>query len=318
MLKGRKVKKYTCTEQVSENQTVKAQMPKWEERMIERVNGWMVPIAMGFVFVAAVWIRMAGRNYVGNDFHYSLYDIPGNCNSLLYRRLADFLMLHFEDNAVVLLKYLAYAGDFAVALFAFLLMDGRRRRGESLRSLLILTACLLSPVPLLYSVSGMKPDSLCMSLLLAGMLLFRRGMLVSGALAAVWAGFLYPVYWPVSLGVVIYMAVQKHPEKRFPGQKLRVLLPAAAGLGIFAAAECFSRQGVLWGFRIFVTDPATGIYYDGFLQWLWGMCRIYGYVWAAGLTLLSFRYPRLRIPALFLQAAVIMCVGWQQTGHFAL
>lgn len=286
-------------------------MLKWEKKLIDWFNRHMLLIAGIFVVLAAGWMRMAGRNYVGNDYHCSLYDVPGNCNALLFRRLGDFLMLHFADTTIALLKMLAYGGDFAVALLALVIC----RKKTALQNVLILAAFLLSPVTLLYSVSGMKMDSVCMSLLLLGFLSFRNQLPVLGVLFAAAAGFLYPPYWPVSIGFGICMFIRKSRRSPFTLQWGLAALLMAASLLLSIFLE--QQGGSFWG-KIFVTNLFTGEIYSDFRSWILGMCRIYGYVFAMGLTLLAVRYQRLRIPALSAQTAVLMYIGWQQTSFMAL
>ncbi|MCI9436191.1 MAG: hypothetical protein HFH85_03305 [Lachnospiraceae bacterium] len=318
-------------------------MLKWEEKIIDWINRYMLLTAAVFVVIAAAWMRMGGRNYVGNDYHCTLYDVPGNCNSFLFRRLADFLMLHFADNAITLLKLLAYAGDFAVTFLVLLIC----RKDTALKRFILLTAFLLSPVTLLYSVSGMKPDSVCMSLLLLGYLCFRRGLSIPAMLLTQSAGFLYPAYWPVSIiaGLCMVNQARKYPSTLPAAQSASHdsgKLPIAGKRMKKTNNECLTTQTVIlallmafclllsvfmensspgndyfWG-KIFVTNPFTAEIYSGFLPWLGGMCRIYGYLTAVGLTLLAVRCRKLRIPALLIQAAVIMYIGWQQTFFMAL
>ena len=293
-------------------------MFKWEQKLIDFINRYMIHISIGFVVIAAAWMRMGGRNYVGNDYHYSLYDIPGNCNSYVYRQLAFFLMRDFADSAIVLLKYLAYAGDFAVAFFALLLMRRKLQKGNLLNFFFVLTVCLLSPVSLLYSVSGMKIDSVCMASLLAGVLLSRRNWWFPAVLLSVLPGFIYPAYWPLGIGLALYAAAREYRARRSVG----TIVVAISLMALFLVLSVFIENygggsAYFWG-KIFVIDPYTGGHYSEFGRWLLRMCRIYGYASAMSLMLLSMRYKKLRIPALVLQVAVIMYVGWQQTSFLAV
>lgn len=293
-------------------------MFKWEQKMIDWINRYMIHISIGFVIIAAAWMRMGGRNYVGNEYHYSLYDIPGNCNSLIYRYLAFFLMQNFADSAIVLLKYLAYAGDFTVAFLALLLMRRKLQKGDLLNHFFILTACLLSPVALLYSVSDMKIDSICMASLLVGVLLSRRNLWLPAVLFSVFPGFIYPAYWPLGIGLAICVTARKYRTKHTAGTIVAAVFLMAFFLALSVFMENYGiGNGYFWG-KIFIIDPHTGTHYSEFWQWLSRMCRIYGYAAAMSLMLLSLRYKKLRIPALILQIAVIMYVGWQQTSFYAV
>lgn len=293
-------------------------MYRWEKKMIEWINGNMIYIAIGFVMISAAWMRMGGRNYVGNDYHFALYDIPGNCNSLLFRRLTDFFLSRFGDTAIILWKLLAYAGDFTVAFFTLALLRRKHQKIGEMRTFFILTVCLLSPVSLIYSVSGMKIDSICMSFVLGSILLFRKNLLSPAALALSMAGFLSPAYWPVSIFLLAWMIVNKGNKKRFPVQAAMAVFVFSLCLILsFFAENQEISAGYYWG-KVFIIDPPTGENYAHAGLWLLGMCRIYGYFFATGLLLLSLTRKKLRIPALILQMAVIMFMGWQQTSFLAL
>lgn len=293
-------------------------MFKWEQKLIDQINRYMIHISIGFVIIAAAWMRMGGRNYVGNDYHYALYDIPGNCNSFLHRHLAFFLMRDYSDSAIVILKYLAYAGDFVVAFLALLLMRRKLQKGNLLNVFFILTACLLSPVALIYSVSGMKIDSVCMAFLLAGVLFSQKDQWLPAVLFSVLAGFIYPAYWPLGIGLAVYAAVREYRSRHSVRIFIASFVLMALALILSVLMENHGMEsGYFWG-KIFVIDPYTGTRYSGFWQWFLMMCRIYGYASAMSLMLLSMRYRKLRIPALVLQTAVIMYVGWQQTFFLAV
>jgi len=287
-----------------------------EKRIAEWLNRYMVYIALGFVMIAALWMRMGGRNFVGNDYHYSLYDIPGNCNSLLYRSLAEFAM-RWPDHAAALLKLPAYAGDFAVAFLALALTRKENPKIGDLRTFFTLAACLLSPVSLIYSVGGMEIDSVCMSLLLAGILLFSRGLVLSAIPVTALAAFLYPAYWPVAAVIWGVMAFRRKKDGKAVVHAVLGTALMALCLAVSVYAENLGNGNYFWG-KIFTVNPASGTGYADFGQWFLGMCRIYGYFFAMGGLLLAFRYRKLRVPALALQILVLMYVGWQQTSYLAV
>lgn len=286
-----------------------------ERKAIDWLNRYIIYIAVFLVVFSAAWMRMGGRNYVGNDFHFSLYDIPGNCNSLLYRTVAGFLMKN-PDRAVNYLKYLSYAGDFATAFFALLLLRRKGQRVNELRTFFILTALLLSPVSLLYSVSGMKIDSVCMSLLLLGTLCFQKGLVPLSFAVVSLSAFVYPAYWPVAIVLCLYLTVR---EIKLRGISPRIVV----GLLLLAGCLCLSffienagDANYFWG-KIFVTVPATGENFRNPWKWFLRMCSIYGYFFATGSLLAALKNKKYRLPALTLQLLVIMYIGWQQTSMLA-
>lgn len=293
-------------------------MLKIEKKFVEWINRYMVPIAIVFVFLAAGWIRMAGRNYIGVDYHFSLYDIAGNCNSYIYRTFVDFIMARWTDSAIDFLKFLAYLGDYGVALLTLFLLRGRQQALSGLHVFLMTTVCLLSPVSLIYSVSGMKIDSVCMCFLLMGLLLYQRGLICPALSIMSLSAFLYPAYWPIVIAFGICLAIR---QKRQTGldKFMLVSLFVLAGLMVFSLflENRDIEGGYYWG-KLFVVDPNRGDGYVGFGSWLLSMCRIYGYCFAMLTLILSFKYRKLRIPALVLQLMVLMLVGWYQTKHFAV
>ena len=289
-----------------------------EKKFIAWINSHIVFISLIFTVVASVWMRIIGRKYIGIDYHFSLYDIPGNCNSFLYRNIAAFLMARWADYSIQIIKIFAYIGDFGIALLSMLLL---RRENKDLRLLqvfLAVTACLLSPVPLLYSVGGMKIDSVCMCLLLLGILLCEKGWILLSVPVMTLAAFLYPVYWPIAIVLYIYMVIR---QKRMNKLNLQTwismgVLVCILALSIFVENMNISG-GYYWG-KIFLINPNSAAAYSDAGSWLLGMFRIYGYFFAMLILLLSFRRKKLRIPALLMQLLVLMVVGWYQTSHFKL
>lgn len=293
-------------------------MLKAEKKFIEWIDRHMTLIALVFVILAAMWIRAAGRNFVGIDYHFSLYDIPGNCNSYIYRTLVSLIMPRWSEYVIVMLKFVAYLGDFGVALLSLFLLRDKRGRLSGLQVFLVSTACLLAPVSLLYSVTGMKIDSVCMCFMLLGMLLYQSGRILPALPVMTLAAFLYPAYWPVVIIFGIFFGVQQARLGSF-GRSAAASLIVMFGLLILSVflENSGMAGGYYWG-KLFVTDPNSGVRYAGFGLWLLGMCRIYGYCFAMLPLILSFRRRRLRIPALVLQLLVLMLVGWYQTRHLAV
>lgn len=292
-------------------------MLKFEHTVIEWINDHMIYFALGFVLIVAVWIRAAGCDYVGNDYHFSLYDIPENCQSFLYRSLVGFLMERSEF-VVILLKCFSYAGDFAVAMFAMLFWRQRHSRLNATAAFFLLTACLLSPVILIYSMGGMKVDSLCMTLLLAGILCFRKKWFLPAAFAAALAAFLSPAYWPVVIILSCLAAIKQKKEGTLslPMAAALLCLLCLLVLSVFLENRGMDN-GYFWG-KLFVFNPLTRESYAGPGQWLTGMVKLYGYLFATGSLLLAFDHRKMRLPALALQLAVLLYVGWQQTYALAI
>ena len=289
-----------------------------EKKFIAWINSHMVFISLIFTVLVAIWIRMAGRNYVGNDYHFSLYDIPGNCNSFLFRNFVAFLMAGWADHTIQIIKISAYIGDFGVALLVLLLLRRERKDLSRLQIFLAVSACLLSPVPLLYSVSGMKIDSVCTCLLLLGLLLCEKGWILLSVPVMMLAAFLYPAYWPIAIVLNIYMIIR---QKKIDKLNLQTRISMGVSVCILALSvfveNLKTSDGCYWG-KIFIVDPYSAAAYSNAGYWLLGMFRIYGYSLAMFSLLLSFRRKKLRIPALLMQLLVLMVVGWYQTSHFAV
>lgn len=291
-------------------------MYQFEKKFIDWVNRYIIQIALFLVVFSAIWMRLAGRNYVGIDFHYSLYDIPGNCNALPYRFFVDLLMRMF--NPIVPLKFLAYLGDFGVALLSLYLLWNETQKIWELRTFLIVSACLLSPVALLYSVAGMEIDSVCMCFILLGFIFHKKGKWGFAVFSMILAAFLYPAYWPIVGVILIFLLTMATQKYNFNKQLL-------FSIGIFIGClllsvlseNLLSTENYFWG-KIFIINPATGVAYESFLLWLKDMFKIYGYFLASGSLLLALKQKKMRIPALIIQVLVIAIVGWQMTSHFAV
>lgn len=293
-------------------------MSKAEKKIIEWINRHMALIALVFVVLAAMWMRVAGRNFVGIDYHFSLYDIPGNCNSYIYRTLVGLIMPGWSEYIIAILKFVAYLGDFGVAMLSLFLQRDKRGRLSGLQVFLVSTACLLAPVSLIYSVTGMKIDSVCMCFMLLGMLLYQSGRILPALPVMTLAAFLYPAYWPVVIVFGIIFAVL---QAKLSGFSKSVAASLVIMFGLLVLSVFLENSGMAGGYywgKLFVTDPNSGAGYASFSLWLLGMCRIYGYCFAMLPLILSFRRRRLRIPALVLQLLVLMLVGWYQTRHLAV
>lgn len=293
-------------------------MLKAEEKLISWINSHLVSIALVFTVLTALWARIVGRNFVGIDFHFSLYDIPGNCNSIIYRRFAFFVTERWPEHSIVLIKALAYAGDFGVALLSLLLLRQARQHLSQLQVFLIITACLLSPVPLLYSVCAMRIDSICMCLLLLGLLFQKKGRILLAALMPTLAALLYPAYWPAAVGLQIYMVICGRKTEK---PSLQTLISIGLPICLLILSIIVENQGIsngyYWG-KIFLIDPSTATTYTDLASWLLSMCRIYGYFAATFSLYLAFHRKKLRIPAILIQVLVLMLIGWYQTSHFAV
>lgn len=293
-------------------------MLKIEKKIIEWINRYMVLIAIVFAFLAAGWIRMTGRNYIGIDYHFCLYDIAGNCNSYIYRTFVDFIMARWTDSAINILKYLAYLGDFGVALLTLFLLRGRQQALSGLHVFLAATVCLLSPVSLIYSVGGMKIDSVCLCFLLIGLLFYQRGLICPALFIMSLSAFLYLAYWPIVVAFGICLTIHEKRQNGLGKVTIAALL-ILFGLLVFSIfLESRNIEGGYYWGKLFVVDPNRGGSYADFGSWLLSMCRIYGYSFAMLTLLFSFKFRKLRIPALVLQLMVLMLVGWYQTKHFAV
>jgi len=290
-------------------------MFNFESKIKTWLNRHIIPIAFLFVLFCAVLSRVSGFNYIGTDFHYSLYDIPGNCNSLLYRGIVRLLMIQ-PDYIIPALKVLSYAGDFAVAFFALLLFCKKGQRFTDLRGFLIATACLLSPVVLIYSIGGMKPDSVSMGILLAGYILYEKKQPLLSLPVIALAAFFYPVFWPIVLVLFFFIVYRQYKAERFCSKTVLLLFTAVFLLLISFFLEGLS-PGYFWG-KFFVINPLTETLYSSPGIWFGSMLKNYGYILSTGVLLGCFKYKQLRIPALLTQLIVLMYVGWQMTGHLAV
>lgn len=293
-------------------------MRKTEEKVIFWINSHMLFIATAFVVFSAIWIRLAGHSYIGIDYHFSLYDLPGNCNSFLFRRFVGFAMDRWPDYTILLLKVIAYLGDLDVALLTCFLLREKTTALSHLQVFLALTACLLSPVSLLYSVVGLRMDSVCLCLLLLGWLLCQKGRLLLSLLIMATSAFLLPACWPIVILLSIYEIKQHNTIGRIDTKTILffLLLLCILLLSVYMENRDIAN-GYFWG-KIFMIDPATGTFFHGFLKWMPAMFRVYGYFLAMSSLILSFRKRKMRIPALVFQLLVLMLVGWYQTQHLAL
>lgn len=291
-------------------------MLQLEKKIIEWINHHIIHIAILFVIFAAAWMRFAGINYIGNDFHYSLYDIPGNCNSFFYRTFVNILMQ--TDYAITVLKLMAYIADFGVAALTLYLFWHKNQSFVALRTFLILSMFLLSPVVLLYSVAGMKADSICMCLFLIGLILVQHKRWCLSVCFLLVAALFYPIYWPIITIVFLYMLIlAKRTQEITIYTYLSIALFIAGLLLSILAENMLSSDNYFWG-KCFIINSATETTYSNPIRWLESMFILYGYFFASGSLLLAIKRKSMRIPALLIQILVVMLVGWKMTAHFAI
>ena len=295
-------------------------MLKMEHKLISFINKYMVHIAIGFIIFTAVYVRLAARNYVGYDFHFLLYDIPGNCGSVLYRGAVRWLTARTEL-VVPVLKMLAYFGDACVAMMTCVLLGREWLKKDLIRPFFVLSAVSLSPVVLEYSAAGMRLDSLCMALLLVNVYLLRKKKYPVAMCLTLAAAILCPAYWILvfaQLGFMVYLAVRLIKEKKAIGS---VVLSGVLA-GIVWAVSIFIERSTqaavyFWG-KVWVINRFSGVYFDSLWEWLGEMVMLYGYFAATSLLIYSVKNRKFRIPAIVMQVAVTMFVGWQQSGHMAI
>ncbi len=300
-------------------------MLKIEKTIIEWTNKYILHIALGFVIFAGCWIRLSGRNYIGIDYHFSLYDIPGNCHSFLFRHAVNFLMSVHPDSVIDIIKFFAYIGDYGVALLTVLLFKQKRGGITLFQGFLAVTACVLSPVSLLYSVTGMRIDSICMCLILLSLLLHNKGWFITSVFISSLAAFLLPSFWPIIIIMnimwILSMAQSEKTQKKHPFSYIKTLSGAFLFLALLIVSIYLENlelsSGYYWG-KIFVMNPPAGSSYSNPLSWLSGMLHVYGYSLAMFSLIFSFTHKKLRVPALIIQLLILMSVGWYQTAPFAL
>lgn len=294
-------------------------MLKIEHKLISFVNRYIVHIAVVFVLFTAAYTRFAARNYVGNDFHFLLYDIPGNCGSVLYRS-AVLWLTERTDLIVPLLKMVAYCADAGVAIMTCALLGKEWFQKGQLRLFFVLTALLLSPVVLEYSAVGMRMDSVCMVCFLLDVSFLKKkkeGIAMCFALAS---AILYPGYWVMvfaQVGYMLYTIVYRKKEALKAGAALSVVLACVVWVISMLTERNSGASSYFWG-KIWVIDRLSGIGFDSLWSWIREMIMVYGYFAATILLVISIKNKKWRIPAVAVQIAVAMFVGWQQSGHMAL
>lgn len=300
-------------------------MLKVEKTIIEWINKYIIQIALVFVFFVGILIRITGCNYIGIDYHFSLYDIPGNCHSYLFRHAVNFLMAAYPDFIINIIKFLAYIGDYGVTLLTVLLFKQKRQNITLFQGFLAVTACVLSPVSLLYSVTGMRIDSICMCLILLSLLLHNKGWFITSIPISALAAFLLPSFWPIVIIMnIIWILSMAQTEKKDQKHSFSYIKTISGTLSflvllIFSVylENLESSSGYYWG-KIFVMNPSIEASYSNLLSWLSGMLHIYGYSLAMFSLVFSFIYKKLRIPALIIHLLILISIGWYQTAHFAL
>lgn len=272
-------------------------MLKAEEKIRNYIDKMIPLMGVIFVLLAALLIRWTGKNYVGTDFHYTIYDIEENVGPFFYRTIAIYLGARSE-HVIMLMKFLIYFGDACTALLGLIYLKNH----SSLKgSELIFTGSvlfLLNPVILMNSIAAMKPDSLCMALLLCGLLLADKEKYLPALGIASLSIFISHLYLPVIIAAAIWVCIKK---KKY--------LPVAISIAIISAAillEQINTEDFYYFGKVFVNYKFTGC------------LLLYGYFIPVASLLLAIRKEKYRLPSLVIHIAYIMYSGWMMTSHFAL
>ena len=293
-------------------------MFKIEQKITALVNKYLIEIALIIVAVAALWIRLAARKYIGYDFHFFLYDIPGNNNSVCYRMLVQWLMERTEE-IVILLKLVSYVGDAGVIILACLYLGRQWLLEDKLRLFLAVTALSLSPVVLEYSVAGMRWDSVCMCLLLGSVLALQKRQYLAAVFPVLLAAVMYPSYWIVVLAGVGILVALLIPQGRNAGwQSWAAITVTGLVLIVCIFAEQDTEAATHFFGKIWTMNRFTGESFRKFLDWGREMLMLYGYLIATSLLIYSMKHKKWRIAALAAQVFLTMFVGWQQAGHLSI
>lgn len=274
-------------------------MTKWESKFIDFINKYMVHIGIFLVGIFALGIRFMARKYVGNDAPYELYDIRGNYHSYLYRLFVTQIV-NLTEQAVFVLRMFAYIGDAGVFVLSSILLGRKWVLQDALRVFYLLTAIMLSPVLLLSSVSGMRLDSLSICLVLLAYLAYRKKWYVPGAVCMALSALIAPSFWLLGLAVSGYYvyAVIKKKESGVHYHTGGILLI------VFLIAFTVFESMHFNGFREMKILGSAGLF-------LYGV----GPAVATFFMIAAFKKPKLRVPALAVQAFFLMLMGYLQTYH---
>ena len=285
-------------------------MLKAEEKIIKFIDSLIPYIGVLFVLFAALIARWMGKNYVGTDFHYTIYDVKENVCPLLYRTVAFFLTSH-TGHVIMFLKFLIYLGDAACAFLGFILI---RKVSEDVISAVFWTAVvfLLNPVILMNGIAAMKPDSICMAFLLAGLLLGMKGHVNTGFAIASLSIFVSHLYVPVIIGALVWYIIRKRKTFATPICITAVMLFASFML------EMLNRSDGYYFCKVFFYDRFHACNYASVFDFAKGTLLLYGYLIPAASIIPAIRNRKYRIPALIIHITFIMFSGWEMTKHFAI
>ena len=292
-------------------------MSRAEKWFVEFINKNMLYISCAAVILFMLWARFAGRNYVPADCPMMLYDIPANCNSFFYRVLTAWIVENVES-IVFAVRLLGYAGDLGILLLSIVLVGKEWVLQKDYRFFLMLTAIMMSPVLMANSVGGMRIDSLCICFVLLSHILRKRSNLVASTFMVLAAAIIYPAYW---LFVLIHCAsLAKECLGDSSKKKVKnvccLIMCAVAVLSAFLE-PAYGEAGYFLG-KFLVVDFRTGEYFKNVWAWITAMFRLYAPAASTLLLIASFERSEFRIPALFLQVAAVMYLGWSYTCVTAL
>lgn len=272
-------------------------MLKAEEKIRNCIDKLIPVMGVLFVMLASFLIRWTGKKYIGLDFHFTIYDVEENVCPLPYRTLAIFLGAKSE-HVIMLMKFLIYFGDICTAVLALIYLKNHSKL-QGIELIFTTTVLfLLNPVILMNGITAMKPDSLCMALLLCGLLLADKEKYLPALGIASMSLFISHLYLPVIIAAAVWVCVKK---KKY--------LPAAVSVAFIVAAILIEQLNT------------NDFYYFGkvFVNYKFMGCLIlYGYFIPVSSLLLAIKKEKYRLPSLMIHLVYIMYSGWVMTSHFAL
>ena len=147
-------------------------------------------------------------------------------------------------------------------------------------------------------IAGMKPDSICMTFILCGLLLAQKEKYLPAFIIASLSVFVSHLYAPIMIIAAVWICVKK---KKYT--------PAAACLVMILMAvipEQINTGDWYYFGKIFVRYGFKGCFV------------LYGYFIPVASILVAAKNKKFRLPAIAIHLAYIIISGWAMTPHFAL
>ena len=283
-------------------------MFKWEKKLVENIDKWLMPLAFFVVTVVAFLMRRQGIWHVSFDYQNQFYtDAPGYLHTPFYTWIV-LLLSYVPQIPIHTMKWLICGFDFVVAVLGVLLLKQfLREKMSNTVALVCYSLLLISPLVIEYGVVWIHPDAICFSAVLGASFCVKRKYYHA---MGVLLGFACALQMQYIIFVVAACVWVWRKEKReslwFLTSCLTILLLTMVGA---LMTDTSLQNGIYAMVNWLLVNPGTGEIFAGLTDWMKTMLLYYGYLIGMGMIAWAFCSTRRRIPAAVVHVVLIIFVA---------